>query len=292
MTDDKKQKIILVTGGAGFIGSHLIEELVRRNDARVVSLDNYFHGTTENHIDGAEYIDGHTKDIRSLVDFIPDIIYHLGEYSRTSASFEDVEMVWDLNILGTFKVLEFCRKNNVRLVYSGSSTKFGDSGEGKNQSPYAWSKSRNTDLIKQYGDWFGMDYVITYFYNVYGEREWSDRLGTLIGIFKEKYKNGEKLTIVKPGTQKRNFTYVGDIVKGLILAGEKGNGDGYALGSAESYTLLEVAEMFGGEIKMLPERPGDRKYSTLNLGKTESELGWKAKKNLRDYIDEFKNTLR
>ncbi|PIP87419.1 ADP-L-glycero-D-manno-heptose-6-epimerase [Candidatus Campbellbacteria bacterium CG22_combo_CG10-13_8_21_14_all_36_13] len=287
--NENQNKKILVTGGAGFIGSNLVEALVKDPNNRVVSLDNYSTGLKENHIEGAEYIEGHTKDIETLIDFVPDMIYHLGEYARTSASFDDVDTVWDFNVFGTFKVLEFCRKNNVRLLYAGSSTKFGDRGEGKDQSPYAWSKSRNTDLVVQYGEWFGLDYVITYFYNVYGPRERSGRLGSLIEILKEKYKNGEPLPIVSPGTQKRNFTYVGDIVRGLILVGEKGKGDGYALGNEESYTILEVAKMFGDNIEMLPERKGDRAVSTLDLSRTAGELGWKAEKKLAEYIESIKS---
>src|SRR3989344_5095732 len=171
---NEKQKTILVTGGAGFIGSHLIEELVKNKNNKVISLDNYFTGKKENHIEGAEYIDGETKDIETLITEIPDIVYHLGEYSRVLTSFDDIDLVWRLNKEGTFKVLEFCRKNNVRLIYAGSSTKFGEFDEvedGENQSPYAYFKATNTNLVNNYGNWFGLDYAITYFYNVYGERE-------------------------------------------------------------------------------------------------------------------------
>ena len=164
-------KKILVTGGAGFIGSHLIEELSKDKNNQITSLDNYSSGSEKNQIQGVKYVHGDTKDIVTLINWIPDIIYHLGEYSRTSESFKDPHKVWDYNCNGTFQVVEFCRKHNIRLVYAGSSTKMADNGEGKNQSPYAWTKASNIDLLNRYGEWFGLNYVIVYFYNVYGGRQ-------------------------------------------------------------------------------------------------------------------------
>lgn len=286
------KKIILVTGGAGFIGSHLIEELVKDENNQVYSLDNYFTGSKENHIDGAEYIEGHTKDIEKLITFKPDIIYHLGEYSRVMTSFEDIELVWDMNCFGTFRVFQFCKENKIRLIYAGSSTKFGEfddnNGNGKDRSPYAYFKNNNTNLINNYGNWFGLDYAITYFYNVYGGREIREgKYATLVGIFTEKTKRGEKLTVVSPGTQVRAFTHIDDIVRGLILVGEKGQGDGYCIGSENNLSILEIAKLFGGEIEMLPAKEGDRSFSKINLFKMK-ELGWTAKKNIKDYIEEIK----
>ncbi|MBU1179250.1 NAD-dependent epimerase/dehydratase family protein [Patescibacteria group bacterium] len=283
-----KQKIILVTGGAGFIGSHLIEKLVEDKNNKVVSLDNYFIGTIDNHINGAEYIKGETKDIEEHTKELPDIVYHLGEYPRVLTSFDDIELVVRFNILGTSAVLEFCRKNNIKLVYAGSSTKFGDNIGGKNESPYAWSKANNTELVNNYGKWFNLPYVIVYFYNVYGGREISKgKYATLIGIFSRKYKNKKVLPVVSPGIQRRAFTHVDDIVEGLVLAGEKGAGDGYCLGAEKTYSVLEIAELFGGEIEMLPEKRGDRRASTIDLVKMK-ELGWSAKIDIVDYIKEFK----
>lgn len=288
-------KKILVTGGAGFIGSHLCERLVQNKNYEVISFDNYSSGSDLNHISGVRYIVGDTKNIESLLDVIPDMIYHLGEYSRTSASFADPAKTWELNTLGTFKVLEYARKNKIRILYAGSSTKMADGGDGRNQSPYAWTKATNTELVQRYGEWFGLDYVITYFYNVYGGREiGTGPYATLIAIWKNKVKNKEKLGIVSPGTQMRSFTHVDDIVSGLILAGEKGKGDGYALGPKEMYTLLDVAKLFDAkeaDVIMLPALLGDRKTVSIDLSKTEEELGWQAKINLRDHITNFLNTL-
>ncbi len=166
MNEDTK-KTILVTGGAGFVGSHLCERLAGQGH-RVISLDNYSTGSPANHVSGVEYRTGHTKDIALYVSEVPDIVFHLGEYARTEKSFEDIELVWDQNKIGTLAVLEFVRRNKAKLVYAGSSTKFADGGAGRDQSPYAWSKATNTELVKNYGVWFGIQYAITYFYNVYG----------------------------------------------------------------------------------------------------------------------------
>jgi len=275
---------ILVTGGAGFVGSNLCEALARNPNNKVYSLDNYFTGSRDNHVEGVTYIEGSTEHIFELIDFVPDLVYHLGEYSRVEQSFGDIDKVLLFNKIGTLKVLEFCRKHHCKLVYAGSSTKFGDGGIGKDQSPYAWSKSSNTELVKNYGNWYGLEYAIVYFYNVYGKRE----IPTLIALFTEKMKKGEPLTVVSPGTQQRNFTHIDDIVDGLLIVGEKGKGDGYGIGSPETYTVLEIAQLFGGEIQMLPERKGNRMTAEVVTQKTEA-LGWKAKRHIKEFIEELVN---
>jgi UDP-glucose 4-epimerase len=279
------QKTILVTGGAGFVGSHLCERLF--NDGhKVISLDNYFTGSPSNHIEGVTYIDGDTRDIEKHISFIPDIVFHLGEYPRVEQSFKDIAQVLEYNAQGTQAVLEFCRKRpSIKLVYSGSSTKFADGGIGRDQSPYAWTKASNTELVRNYGEWFGLNYAITYFYNVYGPRERGDtQSGTVIGIFKDLRDKKEKITVRMPGSQKRNFTHVLDIVEGLVLVGEKGDGDEYGLGHPDAYSILEVAQMFGGEIEMIPDRPGNRTTSVVDTRRASLELGWIPSRNLPDYI--------
>ena len=283
-------KTILVTGGAGFVGSHLIEALVKDPENKVISLDNYFTGTKDNHIEGAEYREGHTKDVATHVPEDVDVVFHLGEYARVEKSFEDVAKTWELNIPGTFGVLEFSRHKKCKLVYAGSSTKFADNGVGRNQSPYAWTKASNTDLVRNYGEWFGLDYAITYFYNVYGPREMAGPFGTVIRIFSDLYKQGQPLTVVSPGTQRRNFTHVTDIVQGLLLVGEKGAGDGYGIGAEESYSIQEVADMFGGDIVMMPARQGNRMNSGVDSTKTKA-LGWNAQEKLDEYISSVKDAL-
>lgn len=277
-------KLVLVTGGAGFVGSNLVKRL-HGEGARVISLDNYSTGEDSNQIPGVEYRRGHTKDIAQLVPETPDLLYHLAEYARTEKSFEDIAMVWDLNVVGTFGVLEYWRTKKMKLVYAGSSTKFADGGLGRDQSPYAWTKAANTELVQNYANWFSLPFAITYFYNVYGPGERAGAYGTLIEIFKDKKRAGAPLSVVAPGTQRRNFTHVDDIVDGLILVGEKGEGDNFGLGNTHDYSILEVAELFGGPVEMLPERQGNRATSVVDTSRAEA-LGWRATRELADYIRE------
>jgi UDP-glucose 4-epimerase len=280
------KKKILVTGGAGFVGSHLCERLAQNLNYEVYSLDNYFTGSEANHVKNVTYIKGDTKDISKLIVFAPDMVYHLGEYSRVEQSFDDIEKVWEYNKDGIFAVLEFVRKAGCKILYAGSSTKFGDGGLGRSASPYAWTKATNTELVMNYGNWFNVPYAITYFYNVYGNREiQTGKYATLIALFKERMKNGEPLTIVSPGTQKRNFTHIDDIIDALVLVGENGYGDEFGIGSDEAFTILEVAQMYGGKIDMLPERRGNRMGAEVMSEKTKA-LGWKPQKKLKDYINE------
>lgn len=279
---------VVVTGGAGFIGSHLIELLIQKY--RVVSIDNYFIGDERNHIAGAQYVRGNTRDIEILLDGIrPRIIFHLGEYSRVEQSFDELGLVWELNVAGTFKVLEYWKKLECKLIYAGSSTKFADGGLGRDQSPYAWMKASNTELVRNYGEWFNLPYAITYFYNGYGPRELSTGpYASVIGRFKEQYRLGKPLTVVSPGTQRRNFTHVRDIANGILMIGEDGRGDDYGLGSGESLSILETAAMFGGKIEMLPERKGNRMDGRVDTFRAQSEFGWSPKYSLRAYIEELK----
>ena len=282
------KKRILVTGGAGFVGSNLCERLAKDKNNEVYSLDNYFTGSKDNHVENVTYIEGLTSDIDKLINFEPHTVYHLGEYSRVEQSFDDIEKVWKFNKDGIFAVLEFVRKTGAKIVYAGSSTKFGDGGLGRSASPYAWTKASNTELVENYGAWFNVPYAITYFYNVYGKREiQTGKYATLIALFKEKMKNNETLTIVSPGSQKRNFTHIDDIISGLILVGENGYGDEFGIGSPDSYSIKEIAEMFGGKIDMLPERKGNRMTADVMTAKTEA-LGWKPTKSIKEYIKEMK----
>jgi len=286
------RKTVVVTGGAGLIGPSLIELLLPKY--RVVSLDNYFIGSEKNHIAGAEYVKGHTKDIETLLGGEkPEIIFHLGEYSRVEQSFNDIELVWESNVAGTFRVLQYWKKRNCKLVYAGSSTKFSDGGLGRDQSPYAWMKASNTELVKNYGEWFGLPFAITYFYNGYGPRELSEGpYASVLGRFKKQYASGEPITVVAPGTQRRNFTHVDDLSRGLLMVGENGQGDEYGIGSPESFTMLEIAQMFGGEIKMLPERKGNRLESIVDTSRVEKEFGWKAEHTVKEYIESLKHDAR
>lgn len=275
-------KTALVTGGAGFVGSRLCERLVKEG-YRVISLDNYFTGSEDAHIKGVEYRKGHTKDVEALVPESVDIIFHLGEYARPEKSFDDVARVWDLNMTGTFGVLEYWRKRKCKFVYAGSSTKFADGGLGRDQSPYAWTKAANTELVRNYGSWFKLPYAICYFYNVFGPGERAGKYGTVIEIFKQKFLAGEPLTVNSPGTQRRNFTHVDDIVNGLLLVAEKGEGDEYGLGDEREYSVLEIAKMFGGKVEMQPEVPGNRSQGYIDSSKAQA-IGWKIRNSIEEYI--------
>lgn len=278
------KKLVLVTGGAGFIGSHLCARLAG-DGHRVISLDNYFTGSRENHVPGVDYREGHTKDIEKHISETPDLIFHLGEYSRVEKSLEEPALVWDLNKDGTFGMLEFWRKKGGKLMYAGSSTKFGDGDLGRMQSPYAWTKASNTELVQNYSAWYDLNYAITYFYNVYGPGERSGAYGTVIEIFRQKHQIGEPLMVTAPGTQKRNFTHIDDIVDGLLLVAENGTGDDFGIGDEKAYQVLEVARMFGGEISMKPISPGNRMSSDIDTSKVRA-LGWSPQRHLADYIAE------
>ncbi len=292
----KVKKFILVTGGAGFIGSHLCERLVR-DGHRVISLDNYFTGSKENHVKGVEYREGHTKDIEKHVPETPDVIYHLGEYSRVHKSLDEPGLVWDLNTLGTLGVLEFWRRRGSRLIYAGSSTKFNqpreDGTEGRDLAPYTWAKAANSELVHNYGRWYDLQYSIIYFYNVYGpgERAGADQYGTVIETFKQQYLKGQPLTIRQPGSQVRMFTHVDDTVEGIMLVAENGEKKEYGISAAEGYSLIQVAKMFGGEgvkLSWLPPTKSTRSFTATGGIDELKKLGWEQKKNLKDYIEEVK----
>lgn len=285
----KNMNKILVTGGAGFIGSHLCERLKNEGN-EVTSLDNYFTGSTDNHVEDVEYITGSTNNIRSILKGrIFDTVYHLGEYSRVEQSFDDFELVWKFNKLGTFEVLQYVNDIKAKLIYAGSSTKFASRDVDYIQSPYAWSKESNTDFVKLFCEWNKIDYAITYFYNVYGPREIeTGEYATVIAKFNHNMKLNKPLTVVSPGIQKRNFTHIDDIISGLILVGEKGFGDEHGIGSDQSFTILQVAEFFGGSINMIEARKGNRLSATVRTDKTK-QLGWNCKKDLKTYINNLKN---
>jgi UDP-glucose 4-epimerase len=286
------KKLIIVTGGAGFIGSHLCKRLVKEGH-RVISLDNYFTGSRENHVPGVEYREGHTKDIAKHISETPDLIYHLGEYSRVAKSIEEPGIVWDLNMEGTFGVLEFWRTRGGKLVYAGSSTKMAtprpEGTAGRDLSPYTWSKASNTELVHNYGHWYNLPYSIAYFYNVYGPRELSGEYGTVIEIFRQKFLRGEPLEVRLPGTQERIYTHVADTVEGLVLVGETGVRDEYSIAAAESYPILKVATLFGSEITMLPARPTSRPSAAIDTDtKKIQALGWQQQHTLEDYVREIR----
>lgn len=290
ITSDTK---VLVTGGLGFCGAALIRSLLEKyNGIKIISIDSMLAGSDTRRLDNVEYINGHTSDIKNIMKdkTVPDIIFHFGEYSRIAQSFDDVQLCLDSNLAGTYNILIYCKENNIRLIYSGSSSKFGNGGRDENLNPYAWSKAKNVELIKNFGNWFNLKYNITYFYNVYGPGQISNgRYATVIGKWETLYSNGQPLTIVKPGTQTRDFTHIEDIINGVILVAEKGvNCQEYLLGSGKNYSMIEIAKMFKCPIEYVESLKGERENSIADNSKAK-ELGWEIKHNIEDYISEFIN---
>jgi len=275
-------KKVLVTGGLGFVGTNLVKRLVSE-EYEVSVIDNLSAGDLRNEVPGVTYYEMHTKELSHHFQKF-DVVFHLGEYSKIAPSFEEIQKVWDFNIAGSFNILEYCRKNNIPIVYSGSSTKF--ASEGADHSPYSFAKATIVNLIKNYSKWYDLKFSICYFYNAYGPHQDTCNNGweTVISIFEKQVRVGKPLTICGDGLQKRDFTYVGDIVEGLMLAAKKLENDEYQLGSGQDYSILEVAQMFSNDIIHITERPGDRRGGLANSEETRRKLGWVPKMNLQTWI--------
>ena len=278
---------ILVIGGAGFIGSNLCRELINENE--VVCLDNYLSGHSANHIAGVNYLVGDACNIGEIIidrDF--HYIFHFGEYSRVEQSVSDFELVLNNNLNSILPVLKFVFEcKGAKLIYSGSSTKFGDNGNSIIASPYAFTKNSNSQLVSYYCSERGISHAICYFYNVYGKNEISDgKYATVVAKFKKLYLAKKPLTVVRPGSQQRNFTHIDDVISAILLIAEKGQGDGYGIGSDEALTVTELAKLFDTEVVYLPEREGNRMGARLVNQKTK-ELGWKAKISIAAHIKDF-----
>ena len=233
-----KKIIIIITGGAGFIGSSLIKYFANNKyKYKIISIDNYSSGSNKNHIihKNVKYIKGDTKNINNLLNKNKKkikVIFHFGEFSRIFQSFKNYKKCFDYNIHSSFKVIEFAKNNNIKIIYSATSSILGNSGKDENLSPYAWSKSKNIELIKNYSKWFGLKYELVYFYNVYGPRQiLNSPMSAVIGIFEELYRKKKPLTIVRPSSQRRDFTHIDDIVRGCVLAWKKGKQNEYMLGT-------------------------------------------------------------
>ena len=284
------KKIILVTGGAGFIGSNLINFLIKKTNYKIISLDNYFTGNKKNHIKDKriKYIKGENYNINKILNIYKNqikVIFHFGEFSRIYQSFKNYKKCFEFNIHHSSKVIEFAKNNKIKLIYSATSSNLGNNGRDENLSPYAWTKSKNIELIKNYNKWFGLKYEFVYFYNVYGPRQITNSpMSAVIGIFEEQYKKNKPLTVVRPGTQRRDFTHINDIIKGCYLAWKKGNQNHYMLGTHKTYSIIQIAKMFKTRIKYLPKRKGERFGSTIINNNAKKILGYSAQIDIRDYI--------
>jgi UDP-glucose 4-epimerase len=225
------------------------------------------------------------------IDFKPEIIYHLGEYSKITPSYEEIKMVFDYNIIGSFQVLEYVKEENIPIVYAASSTRL--ALEGENHSPYSFFKALVVQMLKNYSDWYGVRYSICYFFNVYGEYQstWGNEWQTVMGIFEQQYREGKPLTVVGDGLQRRDFTYVGDIVRGLLMAAVNIKNEEYQLGTGTDYSILEVAKMFSDNIVFVEQRRGDRRYGNADVQQTLSLLGWQAEMSLPKWVARIKQEV-
>jgi UDP-glucose 4-epimerase len=287
------KKIVIVTGGSGFIGSNLINLLINKTKFKIISLDNYSTGLKKNHIKNKriKYINVHTKNISLLISNSSNIhaLFHFGEFARIYQSFLNMNECLDSNSVGTNAVFNFCLKNKIKLIYSATSASLGNKGNDKNLSPYAFTKSKNLELLDNLKKWFNFKCEIIYFYNVYGQNQISKgSMATIIGIFEDLYKSKKALTVVKPGSQTRRFTHVSDTVNICYLAWKKNLCLHYSIANKKSYSILEVAKMFKSKIKYLPNRAGERYASALtNISLSNKVHKHFGKINLKDYIDNF-----
>ena len=288
------KNILVVTGGAGFIGSNLINDLLKFKKFEIISIDNYSSGSIKNHIKNkrVKYLRGNTSDIEILLKNYKvkiHTIFHFGEFARIYQSFNKINECFNSNIEGSLNVFNFSLKNKIRLVYSATSASLGNKGKDMNLSPYAFSKAKNLELLENLKKWFSFRYEVIYFYNVYGEKQiCRGDMATVVGIFEDHFKRGKKLPVVKPGTQVRRFTHVHDTIKACIFAWKKNRCKHYSIASKQSFSIIELAKLFKSKIRYLPMRKGERFVSALtkmNLNNKIVRLS--AKILLKDYVNNF-----
>ena len=288
------KNFIVVTGGAGFVGSNLIELLLSKTKKKIISLDNYSTGKKKNHLktNRVRYLNCNTKDINTkLYKYKKKIhsIFHFGEFARIYQSFKNFDECYDSNSIGSMAVFKFCLDNKIKLVYSATSASLGNSGNDKNLSPYAFTKSKNLELLENLKKWFNLNYEIIYFYNVYGPKQISTGpMATVIGIFNNHYKNKKSLPVVRPGSQSRRFTHISDTVNVCFEAWKRNKCAHYSISNKKSHSIIEVANMYNSKITYLKARPGERYASALTKISLNNKIIRRfGKINLKDYITSF-----
>jgi UDP-glucose 4-epimerase len=293
------RNILVVTGGAGFIGSNLISELLKFKKFKIISIDNYSSGSPKNQIKNKKirYLNGNTKNVEILLkNHINKIhtIFHFGEFARIYQSFRKIYECLSSNIEGSSNIFNFALKNNIRLIYSATSASLGNKGEDMNLSPYAFSKAKNLELLENLKKWFNFRYEVVYFYNVYGEKQiCKGDMATVVGIFEDHFKRGKRLPVVRPGKQIRRFTHVSDTVKACIFAWKKNRCKHYSIASNQSYSIIELAKLFNSKIRYLPTRKGERFASALTKTNLNNKIiRLSAKISLKDYINNFLSNNR
>src|SRR6056300_1028895 len=290
----KMKNLIIVTGGAGFVGSNLIELLLKKTKYQIISLDNYSSGSKKNHIKNKriKYLKGHTLEIQKILNkYKKNIksIFHFGEFSRIYQSFKKFNECYQANSLGSQAVFKFCLDNNIKLIYSATSASLGNQGNDKNLSPYAFTKSKNLELLENLKKWFNFKFEVIFFYNVYGPRQIKvGDMATVIGIFEDQYLNKKPLSVVRPGTQSRRFTHIQDTIKTCYEAFKTNKCRYYSISNKNSYSIIQVAKMFGAKIIYLEPRSGERYASALTKISNNNKIIQKyGKLQLKDYITSF-----
>ena len=290
-----EKNTIIVTGGAGFVGTNLIKHLISKTKFKIISIDNYSSGFKNNHVNSKRitYFNTDTRNISSIIKK-PELInsiFHFGEFSRIYQSFINMGQCIDSNTIGTTAIFNFCLKNKIKLIYSATSATLGNKGNDKNLSPYAFTKAKNLELLENLKKWFNFKFEIIYFYNVYGPSQiCQGKMATVIGIFENCFKTKKPLTVVKPGSQSRRFTHISDTIDVCYLAWKKNRCRHYSISNRESYTILEVAKMFRSKIKLLPSRAGERYASALaSINLNNKVFKHFGKIKLKKYIEKIIN---